>query len=224
MVPSYTNGVESGRKRVLFGVTGSVAGVKGPEIAHRICTELNADVIVLLTRAGENFWTKAQDYDFESWDSFQKVLDNPSEDGSRGSGKVYSADEEWKGWNKMGDPVMHIDLRKWADLLLVAPLSAHCLAKFATGFCDDPLSCCVRAWDFKKCPLLLAPAMNTLMWEHPVTRPQLDAVKAFGDLVIVIPPKGDSMLACGEVGAGALASVDDIIHAVREALPPEAER
>jgi phosphopantothenoylcysteine synthetase/decarboxylase len=79
---------------------------------------------------------------------------------------------------------LHIDLRDWADLLLIAPLSAHTLAKLATGLSDDTLSCVVRAWDFGHGvrpgkPLLLAPAMNTAMWQHPLTQPQLETIQGF---------------------------------------------
>ena len=123
---------------------------------------------------------------------------------------------------------MHIELRDWADILLVAPLSAHTLAKLATGLCDDTLSCVARAWDFGHGdrhgkPILLAPAMNTAMWQHPLTRKQLDIVQSFWNVsgkskgrqggVHVISPQIKT-LACGEVGIGALASVDDILCAV----------
>ena len=67
-----------------------------------------------------------------------------------------------------GDEVLHIEFRKWADLFLVAPLDANTLAKFALGISDNFLSCVFRAWDFAK-PVILAPAMNTLMWDSPVT-------------------------------------------------------
>ena len=172
-----------------------------------------------------------------------------------------AADEEWQDWNHLGDAVLHIDLRNWADLLLLAPLSAHSLAKVATGLCDDTLSCVVRAWDFgytsgcccKGKPLVLAPAMNTAMWEHPLTRQQLETVCRFGGCtldtniaaaaaagnstlsngdvpktdsnktaistcnVVVVEPMSKT-LACGEVGIGALASVDTILQVVKQAL------
>ena len=128
---------------------------------------------------------------------------------------------------------MHIDLRNWADLILIAPLSAHTLAKMAQGLCDDTLSCVFRAWDFGHYtaskrndnikgtlmgkPVLLAPAMNTAMWEHPLTSQHLQAVQSFGSVVQVIEPQV-KMLACGEEGNGALASVDVILEAVRQAL------
>jgi len=66
-------------------------------------------------------------------------------------------DEEWHEWAAVGDPVMHIELRSWADCLVVAPLSANTLAKMAAGMCDNLLTCIVRAWDFRD-PLLVRPA------------------------------------------------------------------
>ena len=77
--------------------------------------------------------------------------------------------DEWPGTRyHRGDEVMHIEFRKWADILIVAPLDANTLAKFAVGIADNFLSCIFRAWDFAK-PVILAPAMNTLMWDSPVT-------------------------------------------------------
>lgn len=117
----------------------------------------------------------------------------------------------------MGDPILHIDLRNWADLMLIAPLSAHTLAKIANGLCDDTLSCVVRAWSFEK-PLILAPAMNTAMWDHPLTKRQLDEVQSFGrkDSSVHIVAPQVKLLACGELGNGALAEVDEIIGSVRQ--------
>jgi phosphopantothenoylcysteine decarboxylase len=147
-------------------------------------------------------------------------------------------DEEWREWQRIGDPVLHIELRNWADVLLVAPLSAHCLAKFSHGLCDDTLSCVVRAWEFRSShtigneaavvgqrakPLILAPAMNTAMWEHPLTREQLATIKGFGqhdqgnkdqEQVVVLDPQV-KLLACGDVGNGAMAAIEDIILSVR---------
>jgi phosphopantothenoylcysteine decarboxylase len=135
-----------------------------------------------------------------------------------------AGEEEWKDWKKLGDPVLHIDLRDWADIFLVAPLSAHTLAKLANGLCDDTLTCVARAWDLghgtrPAKPILLAPAMNTAMWEHPLTLQQLKTIQGFGkdssaSGISVIAPVS-KMLACGEVGVGALASVDDILETVK---------
>jgi phosphopantothenoylcysteine decarboxylase len=144
-------------------------------------------------------------------------------------------------WNRMGDPVLHVELRDWADALVIAPLSAHTLAKIAHGLCDDTLSCVVRAWDFghgnrHAKPLVLVPAMNTAMWEHPLTQPQLETIKGFakkgqdptcctrislqennrGGVTIVSPQV--KTLACGEIGNGAMASADDILRIVHDAM------
>src|SRR5262249_46494521 len=81
--------------------------------------------------------------------------------------------DEWPGRGEGGrygrdDAVLHIELRRWADVLVIAPLDANSLAKLASGLCDNCLTCVWRAWDTSR-PVILAPAMNTLMWEHPLT-------------------------------------------------------
>src|SRR6185369_6888844 len=82
-------------------------------------------------------------------------------------------EDEWPGRNdgqryERSDQVLHIELRRWAEVFLIAPLDANTLAKLANGLCDNCLTCVWRAWDQAR-PLFLAPAMNTLMWQHPLT-------------------------------------------------------
>lgn len=77
----------------------------------------------------------------------------------------------------MGDEVLHIELTRWADCLVVAPLSANYLAKVANGLCDDLLTSIIRAWPPDK-PVLLCPAMHELMWRSPHTTLQLGALQA----------------------------------------------
>lgn len=127
---------------------------------------------------------------------------------------------EWRQWQAVGDPVLHIELRRWADVMVVAPLSANTLAKMANGLCDNLLTCVARAWDYSK-PLLVAPAMNTHMWDHPFTARHLDLLQQLG--VQVVPPVA-KRLACGDVGQGAMAAPEDIVQAVQHALllPPAA--
>lgn len=250
------------RTRIILAVTGSVAAVKGPEIAVRLVKELDYDVRILLTRGGEFFWRNAKDYNKQYWNLLQDLLllseekigIKDVEDNSLSAShlSICYADDEWKEWQKLGDPVLHIDLRDWADLLLVAPLSAHTLAKISNGLCDDTLSCVIRAWDYGHGlrpgkTLLLAPAMNTAMWGHPLTQSQLQTVQGFWNnsrqlsstslssssslvqssssplmytddensntnksTVSIISPQVKK-LACGEIGNGALASVDEIL-------------
>lgn len=101
---------------------------------------------------------------------------------------VFDDRDEWSMWQNRGDPVLHIgnsvfqiqsnviELRKWADALLIAPLDANTLAKIANGLCDNLLTSVVRAWDFDK-PLYFAPAMNTAMWENPLTYQHMKTLK-----------------------------------------------
>ncbi|XP_019687595.3 phosphopantothenoylcysteine decarboxylase isoform X2 [Felis catus] len=127
---------------------------------------------------------------------------------------LYSDADEWEMWKCRSDPVLHIDLRRWADLMLVAPLDANTLGKVASGICDNLLTCVIRAWDCRK-PLLFCPAMNTVMWEHPVTAQQLGLLKAFGYVEIPCVAK---KLVCGDEGLGAMAEVGTIVDKVKEVL------
>ena len=135
-----------------------------------------------------------------------------------------SDEEEWRDWKKVGDPVVHIELRRWADIMVVAPCSANTLAKMANGLCDDLLSCIVRAWDFND-PykrMVIAPAMNTMMWESPFTRKHLATLVELGggtmddqNRVVIVGPV-EKTLACGDVGNGAMAAPADIMKMVEK--------
>ncbi|KNC79766.1 hypothetical protein, variant, partial [Sphaeroforma arctica JP610] len=98
-------------------------------------------------------------------------------------------------WNKMADPVLHIELRRWADIAIIAPLDANTMAKLANGICDNLVTCTLRAWDVHK-PVLVAPAMNTHMWTHPITSVHLDVLRSLH--YHIIPPVAKK-LACDDV-------------------------
>ncbi|XP_024859501.1 phosphopantothenoylcysteine decarboxylase isoform X2 [Kryptolebias marmoratus] len=141
----------SGTFRVLVGVTGSVAALKLPVLVSELLQLPGVDVRVVTTDHAKHFY-------------------NPAEV----SVKIYSDMDEWELWTQRSDPVLHIELRRWADLLIVAPLDANTLGKIASGICDNLLTCVVRAWDVSR-PLLFCPAMNTAMWQHPITAQQVKA-------------------------------------------------
>lgn len=140
----------SGRFHLLIGCTGSVASIKIPEMITEIrrhCGQHSSNVLIRVV-ATEN-----------ALRFFDRELVAASNDGV----PVFSDIDEWTTWKQRGDPILHIELRKWADLMLIAPLDANTLAKIANGLCDNLLTSIVRAWDPKK-PLYFAPAMNTYMW------------------------------------------------------------
>jgi phosphopantothenoylcysteine decarboxylase len=211
---------------VLLGVTGSVAAIKTPDLAEELRRAGHA-VRVVATRAALYF--------------FDPAALTPGRT-SRDPAVVTLDEDEWPGldagqrWQR-GDAVLHIELRRWADLLVIAPLDANTLAKLAAGLCDNCLTCVWRAWEPAR-PALLAPAMNTLMWQHPATARQLRQLAAdagaappdglsLDDLVAWINERCAALgvvapatkkLACEDVGVGALAGLGDIVAAVAAAL------
>jgi phosphopantothenoylcysteine decarboxylase len=198
------------RPRVLLGVTGSVATVKWAELV--VALSAFADVAVVATKDARHMQAISQGYGPDAWAALH-ALAPPV--------RVHTDEDEWASYTSVhADPVLHIELGKWADLLLIAPLSANTLAKLATGLADNLLTCVARAWDFAavrdgRKALLLAPAMNTQMWVHPFTAPQLASLQGLGATVIAPVEK---RLACGDVGTGAMAAVTDIAAAARAAL------
>ena len=230
-----TSPEQPARKNLLLGVTGSVAAVKTPEL-YRELTRAGYAVKVAATGPALSFFDPA-----DLPPSAGSGFDDPLQ--VRGQGALYLDSDEWPEGRRfeLGEPVLHIELRKWADLLLIAPLDANTLAKVALGLCDNLLTCIYRAWDFSR-PVMLAPAMNTLMWVHPATArhlrqlladhsgadapPGLDAgalcdwINAHCPRLKVIPPQSKA-LACGDVGVGGLAAVEEIVRSVEGGLPVE---
>ncbi|KAF9423840.1 hypothetical protein HW555_000898, partial [Spodoptera exigua] len=144
-------------------------------------------------------------YDFEHAKHFFKMSDLPAHV------KVYDDSLEWQAWKQRGDPVLHIELGKLADIMVIAPLDANTLAKMAQGLCDNLLTCTTRAWDMSK-PLIFCPAMNTRMWEHPITAQQINLLKQWGHTEI--PPISKTLM-CGETGVGAMAEVETIVEKIK---------
>lgn len=178
---------------MLLCVTGSVAAIRSRRVASALKANPRVSrVVVAASRAAFQFLDLDEDADDDL---------------------IISDDAEWVTWTKLGDPVLHIELRSWADVLVIAPLSANSLAKIAGGFCDNLITCIARAWPVGQKPFVVAPAMNTAMWEHPITTRQLETVQQPGFDVKVVPPVSKT-LACGDVGIGAMASPESIAQAV----------
>lgn len=208
---------------VLLGVTGSVAAIRTPELFAAL-RGMGHAVKVVATDSSLYFFNPAE-------------LDPQRP--TRNLDVVVLDEDEWPGRSKganyrRDDPVLHIELRKWAEVLAIAPLDANTLAKLANGLSDNCLTCVWRAWDPGR-PVVLAPAMNTLMWEHRTTVRHLRQVAAdaggdfIGDTLAledvlsmmnhtcpdlrIVPPQSKK-LACGDVGVGAMAEVEQIVEVI----------
>ncbi len=165
---------------VLLGVTGCIGAYKVPELV-RLLRAGGAGVTVVLTRSASWFVTEG---------TLQTLSQRPV------YGDMFRP--------KTVDGIEHIDLARRADLLLVAPATANTLARFAGGLADDLLSTIYLASD---CPVMVAPAMNIVMYQHPAVQANLEILRRRG-VEVVGPETGD--LACGESGPGRLLEPADI--------------
>lgn len=206
---------------ILLGITGSVAAI----LHKKIYTELKnlGKVKVVVTERSKTF-IKDMEY-------------IPQED-------LYSDSEEWM-WKKddgsirfhyeKNDPIRHIELRQWADVFVIAPLTANTLAKIANGICDNLLTSIARAWDYSK-PFIVAPSMNSVMWENNLTQKHLSELQykmrktqrtKYNDSKQIdtdfytdrytcfsYVETQEKILACGESGNGAMADIKDIINRI----------
>lgn len=168
-------------KTVVLGVSGGIAAYKAAEIVSRL-VKAGVEVNVIMTRSACEFITPL---------TLQTLSQNPV------AVDTFEAPQAWE--------VEHIALAKKADLFLVAPATANIIAKMALGIADDMLSTTALAM---RAPLLVAPAMNTVMWQHPATRKNLETLISRG--ASTIGPDG-GQLACGDVGAGRMSEPVEIV-------------
>ena len=179
------------RKKVLLGLTGGVAAYKAAELVRRL-GDRDIEVHVVMTEAACGFITPA---------TLQALSGHP----------VYTS--MWDGRIENGMP--HIELSRDKDAIVVAPATADFMAKAALGLADDLLSTLCLARD---CPLIVAPAMNRQMWEHPATQRNVAQLKRDG-VTILGPDSGDQ--ACGETGMGRMLEPDALAEAISAFLAPK---
>lgn len=178
----------SPQKRIVLGVTGSIAAFKAADIASQL-TKRGCSVHVVMTADAQEFITPL---------TLQVLSRNPVTTG------LYDEKLSWHPG--------HIELADSADLLLVAPATANTIAKFALGLADDTLSAIALA---TPAPLMMAPAMNGKMWLHPATQQNVETLTSRG-AEFIGPEEG--LLACGYEGVGRLWNVEGIVERVCEKL------
>lgn len=177
-------------KHVVLGVSGGIAAYKSCELVSRL-KKLGADVHVIMTRNAEEFVAPL---------SFETLSDNKVVRG------MFEEREE--------HDVRHVSLAKLADVFVVAPATANVIAKFARGIADDMLS---TTWLASDAPKLVAPAMNTAMYDDEATQDNISLLKERG--VMFVEP-GVGRLACGDTGRGKMAEPADIAERIQEILRP----
>ena len=177
-------------KHVVLGVSGGIAAYKSCELVSRL-KKLGADVHVIMTRSAEEFVAPL---------SFETLSDNKVVRG------MFEEREE--------HDVRHVALAKLADVFVVAPATANVIAKFARGIADDMLS---TTWLASDAPKLVAPAMNTAMYDDEATQDNISLLKERG--VMFVEP-GVGRLACGDTGRGKMAEPADIAERIQEILRP----
>jgi phosphopantothenoylcysteine decarboxylase / phosphopantothenate---cysteine ligase len=178
-------------KRILLGITGGIAAYKAAELV-RALVRAGADVRIALTEAGARFVTPV---------TLQALSGQP----------VWS--DLWDA--RVADNMGHIELSRDRELIVVAPASADFMAKVAHGLADDLLSTLCLA---RRCPLLLAPAMNVEMWENAATQANLHLLQAHG-VMLAGPAAGDQ--ACGEVGMGRMLEPLQLLAEIENFFQPK---
>jgi phosphopantothenoylcysteine decarboxylase len=230
-------GTEDGKVHLLLCATGSVATIKIPNMISALSKYSNLSVRLVFTASSTNF-LQGQSSEQPSVHDIEAL---PNVDG------IYFDEDEWREPWVRGNKILHIELRRWADMMVVAPLSADALAKITHGWSDNLLLSVIRAWDttgeldpVRDVPglnhpreeggegvqrtkrILVAPSMNTAMWKQPVTKQQIKVLNEEwgvqnGGWFEVLQPM-EKELACGDVGGGAMKDWREIVSVIEERL------
>lgn len=179
-------------RKVLLGVTGGIAAYKTPELV-RTLVKAGAEVQVVMTPAAHRFVTPL---------ALSTVSRRPA------LTELVHDEGSMVTWND------HVHLARWADVMLVAPLTANTLAKMVTGVCDNLLLACYQS---AECPVVVAPAMDVEMYREPTTVSNLDILRVRG-VRMIGPDHGE--LASGLVGEGRMTGPEDILDGLRKLLLP----
>jgi len=175
-------------KTIVLGITGSIAAYKAAEIASQL-TQAGAKVNVIMTQEAIQFISPI---------TFRAITGRPLVT------EMFDLASEFS--------IEHVSLAEAADIVVIAPATANIIAKLAAGIADDMLCCTVLA---TKAPMVIAPAMETNMYNNPITQDNLSKLKA-RNFVIIGPARG--WLASGKEGLGRLADINDIIGGIRQVL------
>jgi phosphopantothenoylcysteine synthetase/decarboxylase len=173
---------------ILLALTGSVASTLSTKLLQHLL-HFDINVQIILTK---------NSLPFIDYNQLQSLATH-----------IWTDQHEYITTYNKNQTILHIDLKNNADSLIVAPASANTIAKFANGFADNLLTTTFRAWDHNK-TTIIAPAMNTSMYNKSITQNHIKTLKNLDNCKII--PTQYKQLACGEYGDGAMANIMDIIH------------
>ncbi|PGH12905.1 hypothetical protein AJ79_04005 [Helicocarpus griseus UAMH5409] len=204
--------IPDGKTHLLLAASGSVATIKLPQIITALKDYPNLSIRVILTKSATHFLAGQS----EEQPTVASLALLPNVD------SVHRDEDEWvEPWTRNAS-ILHIELRRWAHLLAIVPMSADLLAKVTGGLCDDLLTNVVRAWDVdtsnpKRRLIIVAPSMNSMMWTHPLTAKQLAVLKDEWKWFEVLPPQIKT-LACGDTGQGGMCDWNEIVRVIEKRL------
>ena len=205
-----------GKHHILLAASGSVATIKLAHITKAFADLPDVSIRIVLTPSAAKFLQGQS----EEIPDLKHVGQLENVDG------IYFDPDEWKKPWVRGDKILHIELRRWAHVCLLAPLSANTLAKMVNGISDNLLTCVLRAWDTtgtvdgRRKKVFVAPAMNTAMWRHPITAKQVRTLEeevGWREWVRVLRPT-EKELACGDTGDGAMMDWSEIVQILAKEL------
>jgi hypothetical protein len=186
---------DDGKIHILFGSCGSVGSSKIKLIIKKLEEIYGKDKLsiqLILTSAAEHFFVNSE---------FGPNI------------MIWRDSDEWSTWKSRSDPVLHIELRRWADILIVAPLTANTLSKLAIGICDNLLTNVLRAWNTQY-PVLLAPSMVKYAYNSAPTRRHLKTIKEEMPWIEVLKPVEKIIGSYGDIGMGGMMDHNEIVDKV----------
>lgn len=196
--------LDDGKLHILLGVTGSLHASSVKSIVAKLKSIYGDRVAiqVVLTPAAEKMVAAA----------LQGREANPHKE-FLATTRVWHDADEWATWRGRNDPVIHIELRRWADILVIAPLSANTLGKIAMGLCDNLLTNVVRAWN-NQYPMLIAPAMVSYAYNHPATKHHLSVIREEMKWIEVLKPTEKVAGSTGGIGMGGMMPWNEIVDKI----------
>jgi phosphopantothenoylcysteine decarboxylase len=193
---------EQQKRKILLAVTGGVAAKLTPKLVKMLVKQGHEVQVVATEKALYFFPRQGNQLPLEDGKSKTPPPTVP----------LWTDQDEWTNGMYIKDQTIpHIALTQWADVFAIVPATANTLGKIAHGICDNLVTSEVMAWPTKK-PLVIAPAMNTVMWQNPILQQNLLTIGLTWNVTWVSPV--EKRLACGDVGVGALAPLGCIVDAI----------